>query len=511
MSTIKVLNVVIAIPLVFGGCSFMKSQSTAKVSIKLPEKKTGFGAKLLRSRSANINTTNSAWGLANPTTIEENDCYAVFVQASDLESGSCTTADGQAQLPISRLLGLYSAGKTIALEIPSGSNRTLGVFSFTSGDGSCTNALDAQFAPQNYSQPMLIGSKTQNLSAGANEVIIDISMKKSLAIESCQGKAFASLVDSHWPSCPIKVAGVHYGNGELAISGQCLSNTSQVTLVNTKTSEKFPMTLQSKNSRELRLTPTSTKVGLLANTLYRVLVTDAFGQMAEVPFNLSLENVMTFPYLKDAKGAVIGDLLPMGGSMGGGNYFNLLFPSGELQNYFSPAGYYSTARLHLVPGFYTISSTLTMPPKQLALNGLMPWISNYIQFSDTDCTGDVIFPFYNYNQLTKLDLRGNNVVVQPEGCKVISNDPTYGDEWSCSSWKYFRLQGPPEFKTAITAKSTLQMSWGKTAANGTFAYCYNFSGATSPQPSYVFTASQKVDFGPNDPPTVIENAVLVGR
>ena len=152
-----------------------------------------------------------------------------------------------------------------------------------------------------------------------------------------------------------------------------------------------------------------------------------------------------------------------------------------------------------------------MPPKQLAQNGLLPWINNYIQFSDADCTGDVIIPSYNYDKIAKLELRINNVVVQPEECKVISTDPSYGDEWSCSRWKYFRLKGPPEQKTAITAQSTLQVSWGKTAANGTFAYCYNFKEATSPQPSYVFTASQKVDFGPNDPPTVIENAVLVGR
>jgi hypothetical protein len=449
------------------------------------------------------------WGLNPQTSLDETDCYAIYLQASDMESGTCMASDAKTVFPISRLYGLYQSGQTVTMEVPAGNNRTIGVFAFLSSDGSCSNTLDVNFKSKNHSQPLLIGTKTQTLSSGDNEVIIDISMDKALAVESCTGSSFSNLAKSSWPSCKIDISGASFGGGQVSVNGRCLENSAGVTLVNTATSEKFDLNILSKSAEKLQLKPTSSKITIAANTLYRLLIKDALGQVTESSITVSLENNMTFPYLKDGNGNILGDILPMGGMMNGGTNFVMESSNGELLNYLTIDGYYNTSKLYLMPNFQFIPNVLSaMSNKQLARNGMLPWVQSFIYFSGPDCTGDLIVnvpPAHIPGAL-----RGN-IMVQPKGCTKTTNASSQ-EVWTCTGWDYFRLSGSPTRQSNITYQSYLNQGWGADhSANGTFSYCYNSPTPYNVIDAMVFSSAQKVPFGPNDPAIQIQNASIVGR
>jgi len=496
-----------------------------KIQIKLPEKTSAFGpkslskiaqlklknpsAKQLSNFQNQSSSQNSMWDLEEQTKIGESDCYAVYLQGHDLEAGSCLSSNGAQILPISRFFGLYSAGQTISLDVPIGDQRTLGFFAFMSADGKCESAFDKAFNSQKYSHPLWVGGKTQKIDTKTSSVDIEISMQNAVAYESCSGKVFSDLAGSTWPACNLNVAEVGYRDGQVHVSGSCLGAATRAVLVNSNTSEKIDLKIASQSSRVMELNPSTQRTQILGKTLYRLLLSNAQGQIADVPFTMTLDNVMTFPYLKTANGTIVGDILPFGSaSMGGGNTFLVNTSSGEALNYISIKGGYDTSKLYLMPAFLSIAPSINMSNLQLARNGMMPYPQSWVQFSGADCTGDIVLSYYN----TVAPPRGT-VVVQPKGCTQSSG--SYGGTvWTCSGWDYFRLSGAPTPSHNVTVNSYLSTGYGPDmAASGTFSYCYNNSSSSPPvvTDAFVYSASQKIPFGAGDPAVVIENATIEGR
>lgn len=495
-------------------CTLGKSSSETKLSIKLPEKKTGFTSRKLVSKTAqSLSTTtlkSSLWGLQSQSTIDEADCYAIYIQSSDLESGSCISQDDSTVVPISRLFGFFSAGQTISIDVPSGNNRTLGIFALMSQDGTCGNATDTAFDPRKYSKPILVGSVTQNLNVGENTLNLDISMTNAIPIESCTGTSFQQFADAKWPNCTAEASGVNYQNGEIKVSGYCMGNTTSVNILNTSTSQKTELSLIEKTNTDIRLRPTSAAMSISAKTLYRLLISTAQGATTEVPFSLSLETVMTFPELKDSSGNVIGEMINSGGIYYGGNLINVYAASGELISYYSYTGNLDTSKLYLMPAFILLPASLSgASPRQAGRNGILFSVNNNYYFSGPNCTGDILVPA-NYNTTANDQLKGN-IVVQPKGCI----QDTSNGQWSCTGYDYFRLsgQGTLNSNTNMTWASSFSMNWGSSVQNGSFAYCYNSTDVNSTSTwtntsFFRFNESQKVPFAAGDVATTLINASI---
>jgi hypothetical protein len=496
-------------------CTFRKSNSDAKLNFKLPDKTKGFAARKLMPKTAQslsgTNLGSSLWGLQAQLQIEEADCYAVYIQSADLEAGSCMAADSSSVVAVSRLYGLFSAGQSVSIEVPSGNGRTVGIFALMSQDGTCADSTHNSFDPRKYSKPVFVGSATQNLRAGDNKLYVDISMTNSIPMESCTGPAFNQLANAKWPSCQAEASGVSYQNGEIKISGYCLGNAESVSLIDTSSSQKSALNLIEKNNNELRLRPAAGAMSITAKTLYRLLLSTAQGALTEVPFNLTLENTFTFPELKDSTGNVIGELINPGGNYYGNNLLNVYNSAGELISYFAQdaGGAWFSSKLFLVPNFMIVPETLgTVSSRQAARNGITFQTNNYYWFSGANCTGDIIIPT-NYSGGGTTKLRGN-IVVQPTNC---TQDTANNNQWTCAGYDYFRMSGEAILHTneSTTYGSTFNLNWGPALQSGSFSYCYNNTDINTTSGStnfFRFSESQKVPFGTGDIQTTLINAKI---
>ncbi len=167
--------------------------------------------------------SNTAWGLSDPASFSEINCYAVFVSAPGVSNGSCVRSDGSVAFSAMLMAGLYPAGATVELDVPSGAKRTLRLVGFKSSTAAaCGLSIQALSASQ-YSSPFEMGNTTVDL---VPDVVNNVSLLASLTaagkFHSCAGEKLGSFGPSILFEPPAVLTlnnGPFYDFGLVAVGG----------------------------------------------------------------------------------------------------------------------------------------------------------------------------------------------------------------------------------------------------------------------------------------------------
>jgi alpha-tubulin suppressor-like RCC1 family protein len=175
------------VAVILSGCTKPSTSSSSKVSFQLPAASSAAVYKTSDKISA---SGVGDWGLSDPVNAGEINCYsvAVAIPKSDLPAGTCQGADKTTILQANMLKGGFAAGSSVALEIPSGSARTISLFGFKAVNGRCTD-FEISFSRRYLSRPLLIASATVDLVPGDQAITLNASLTSSQAIDSCPNMA----------------------------------------------------------------------------------------------------------------------------------------------------------------------------------------------------------------------------------------------------------------------------------------------------------------------------------
>lgn len=153
-----------------------KKEGTS-VTFKFPDG-NHIGAAKVQSASVN----DSGWGAADPATVADLNCYAVFV-GGNKDGKSCVSGTGTSfqTITFNKLKGFVTSGSSVQIEdVPLGTDRFY-IIAARSIDGTCDIMSDNGNLNQNrYSNPLLVGSAQQEIKSGDNSVDINISLATDL-------------------------------------------------------------------------------------------------------------------------------------------------------------------------------------------------------------------------------------------------------------------------------------------------------------------------------------------
>lgn len=174
------------------GCTRAEEESS-RLQLKVPDK--------IANHMFQVGTysATSPWGLAQPTTLTEIDCYAIFLTPTNGAANTCYDANNYEVAKLSGLYGLYSAGSVITIDVPSGAERTVSILAFNSA-GSCNKTLASNFNSIHYSAPLIVGKKDVVFTPGDVNVNINISLTNAATIETCKGPLFGMFSNNTWPA-----------------------------------------------------------------------------------------------------------------------------------------------------------------------------------------------------------------------------------------------------------------------------------------------------------------------
>jgi hypothetical protein len=278
----SVLIISVLILLTQLSCTRKQDAATTSVQIVLP-------AKTARWSTQSI-TSTSPWGLVAPQSLDSIDCYAIFIEASDLGHSQCSVKNQTNPLQFSQLYGQFAAGSVIQIAAPNGQNRKFGVIGFHSTSGQCQPVTASTFNPQQASEPLMVGiSQPVNLTGQETTVTIDVSLQQAQVIESCSGpSAFAQLPNHYWPPahCQPTISQITNHEGTLQLNGNCLNGIQSLSLKNQTTQTVTPLNLTAKSEQTLSAT-LSAHVQLRMGQIMQLLIQTAHGQ-TPVPFELTL-------------------------------------------------------------------------------------------------------------------------------------------------------------------------------------------------------------------------------
>jgi len=128
------------------------------------------------------------WGLDDPTSLAEIDCFAVFVTGPELplSSNKCASRDGSVDFPVGLWVGGFQPGASIELAVPAGSGRKVSIVGMKSA--TATACHDFKSLPLDFlkhSRPMVLGSSVLDLAPGEASVAISISMNNAKSFDGC--------------------------------------------------------------------------------------------------------------------------------------------------------------------------------------------------------------------------------------------------------------------------------------------------------------------------------------
>lgn len=432
------------------GCdAFRKNSEVSKITIQLPEYKA---TQTSLSKVATLNVGSSQWATGAPSLLNDVDCYAVYVHGPNMAAGSCSNSAGTTVMSVSQVVGTFKAGQSISLEIPSGPDRTIGVFAVKSTHGLCEDSFTDLFKAANYMAPLNIGSVKVNLTPGENTVAIPVTLANSVAVESCNTDRGA------WPACPVKVGKISYDGGGFTVSGSCLNQTKDVSIRNDSTGAIFPLTLEGQAASQLFGRMTS-QFSMQAGQIYSLVINQANAQVV-TPLTLDFsEN----SYKLNNAGTYIGEIEKF--------YFGM--------SYSLATGLNSGLRYnHFVNTSYFFSSVFTKPAmlsaiplRDIILEDSEEAVYSFY-FTGADCSGDVIVP----TSVVTTEILGDIFPV-PMGCSGSV----------CTGITYKKLGPNKTFQTGITQQSYANSLYTPGSPNSNEIVCQPSSGTID---GFVFPAGE---------------------
>ena len=162
-----------------------ESDSSSFVRIRMPN--------TLNYPNSNVSfaVDPGGWSPTDPTTLGDILCYAVAVSGPDeiMNKYDCTQIDGTVVMNPSLFGGPVIPDDTIAMEVPSGVERTFHIIGF--GADSLADCLGFTLTGiplrEKLSAPHIIGEKTVDLVPGDVDIDIDISMSNAVKFNQCTG------------------------------------------------------------------------------------------------------------------------------------------------------------------------------------------------------------------------------------------------------------------------------------------------------------------------------------
>lgn len=160
-------------------------EKPASIKIQLPETGQVFNGK---SQSQKISTQSNEWGIADPSSYSDIDCYSVFVSAPDLNQGICVDSSGVQKFTMGFLAGPFASGSGIEIDVPAGSQRVVRLVGMKSADGLCVSS-DPTNTHSHFSAPFEVGESSPiELAAGStNTIQISAQFIATGKFHSCTG------------------------------------------------------------------------------------------------------------------------------------------------------------------------------------------------------------------------------------------------------------------------------------------------------------------------------------
>lgn len=172
-----------------------RPENSAKIRIQLPAPVTSAKPVANAIRSGKVSAqSGGGWGQPIPNSINDFNCYAVFVGGPEasLRDKACTKGSGASfeKFFFHHMVGFNAAGTTLELDLEPGVARNfyvLGVKSLVA----CQSILNPDALDQSQlSTPVLVGTKTTDLVVGNNEISINASLAADVSTQTLQGCSF---------------------------------------------------------------------------------------------------------------------------------------------------------------------------------------------------------------------------------------------------------------------------------------------------------------------------------
>jgi|GEM_PF-1519371 hypothetical protein len=119
-------------------------------------------------------SADSPWNGASVNAASEVNCYLVAVSGPEpvLKRNTCTLLGKVQPLKFGPYVGGVPAGSTIELNVLSGAERTIYLFGMKADEGYCRDFSINGPVKYKVSYPRLLATKTTNLSAGKNQIVL---------------------------------------------------------------------------------------------------------------------------------------------------------------------------------------------------------------------------------------------------------------------------------------------------------------------------------------------------
>jgi len=156
------------------GCS-KKSNSHSTVKIQFDQSLySGSVSDLEKVSSATAADGTPTWGLADPTSLSQINCWGVFVGGPEdfLKGSQCTNSNDQVIAQFGPRAGFYPINESGEVFVPAGENRVFFLAGMASSTGDCEEGFGANpnINFSNYSAPFILGQAEANL-VNAEETI----------------------------------------------------------------------------------------------------------------------------------------------------------------------------------------------------------------------------------------------------------------------------------------------------------------------------------------------------
>lgn len=143
------------------------------------------------------------FGLADPTTVAEIDCYGVFIEYPEIPpGGSCVDVNSNPVAFPNDMFGMFPSAQTeFEIQVLTGPNRIVSVLAFRETLGFCP-FIKANFdtIEANLSHPILIGSSLVDISGSNTIVDVFSSVSSGTRLDDCTGPLFNQFDSNFLPT-----------------------------------------------------------------------------------------------------------------------------------------------------------------------------------------------------------------------------------------------------------------------------------------------------------------------
>ncbi len=179
-----------------------RPEGTAKIRIQMPEQNLSAKPAAVAQRSGKVSAQNndSGWGVPTPNSINDFNCYAVFIGGSEPEmrNKSCTKGSGASfeRFFFNNVAGMTAAGNVLALDVNSGLARSIYVVGVKS-QVACSSMefLDSS----QVSNPLVLGQAQVDLVPGDNNISLTAKLATDVATQTIQDCNFGSTANNGGP------------------------------------------------------------------------------------------------------------------------------------------------------------------------------------------------------------------------------------------------------------------------------------------------------------------------